>query len=289
MRVALVVNPRSGTRRGEHIARRAAHELGELGHEIDVIRGVDGAEAGARLRAGLERAGKPDVVAVVGGDGALHQLLPSLVEHELTAAMIPAGTGNDVARQLGVGEPTAAIQAIHHGHTRTIDLIDVGDGLVATVVASGFDSKVNERANAMSWPKGNLRYNSAIVAELRAFEPLHFTIEADGQSIERDAMLVAVGNMPSFGGGLRIAEGAEDDDGLLDVIVIHPVSKLKLLWVFPMLYRGAHVNLPEFERIRAKQVTWNSPGIVAYGDGECLGPLPLTATAKPGALTMVHA
>ena len=288
MRVALVVNPTSGKRKGEHIARRAAHDLGELGHHIDVIRGADGADARANLANHLEHTGLPDVVAVVGGDGALHGLLPVLVEHDLATAMIPAGTGNDVARHLGVREPAVAIQAIHDGRTRAVDLIDVGEALVATVVASGFDSKVNERANGMSWPKGNMRYNRAIVAELREFEPLHFTIDADGQSFEREAMLVAVGNMPSFGGGLRIAEGAEDDDGLLDVIVIHPVSKLKLLRVFPMLYRGTHVGLPEFERIRAKQVSWHSPGIVAYGDGERLGPLPLTATAKPGALTMVH-
>lgn len=289
MRVVLVVNPTSGKRKGEHIARRAAHELAGLGHHIEVIRGADRADARASLERHLSQAERPDAVAVVGGDGALHALLPALVEHEITTAMIPAGTGNDVARHLGVREPASAIQAIHRGRTRAIDLIDVGEGLVATVVASGFDSKVNERANTMSWPKGNMRYNRAIVAELREFEPLRFTIEADGQTFQRDAMLVAVGNMPSFGGGLRIAEGAEDDDGLLDVIVIHPVSKLKLMRVFPMLYRGTHVDLPEFERMRAKQVTWDSPGIVAYGDGERLGPLPLTATAKPGALTMVHA
>jgi diacylglycerol kinase (ATP) len=80
-----------------------------------------------------------------------------------------------------------------------------------------------------------------------------------------------------------------DDDGLLDVIVIHPVSKLRLLRVFPMVYRGTHIRLPEVERIRARQVSWHSPGIVAYGDGERLGPLPLTATIRPRALTMVHA
>jgi diacylglycerol kinase (ATP) len=226
---------------------------------------------------------------VVGGDGALHELLPTLVAKDLTTAMIPAGSGNDVARQLGVHDPGTAIRAIHDGRTRAVDLLDVGDALVATVVASGFDSKVNERANTMTWPKGKMRYNRAVVAELRAFQPLSFTIEADSQTFHRDAMLVAVGNMPSFGGGLRIAEGAEDDDGLLDIIVIHPVSKLKLLRVFPMLYRGDHIRLPEFERIRAKEVTWHSPGIVAYGDGERLGPLPLTARVRPGALRMVHA
>ena len=286
MQIAVVVNPASGKRRGEHIAREAAHTLRSRGHAVDEIRGVDAAESRDRLRARI-RNDKPDIVAVVGGDGALHELLPTLHEHRLTTAMIPAGTGNDVARHLDVRDPRKAVDAIHAHKTKTIDLIRTDDSLVATVVASGFDSKVNERANAMRWPRGNLRYNLAILAELREFEPLAFTIEADGDQHEREAMLVAVANLPSFGGGIRIGEGAQDEDGLLDVIVIHPVSKLKLIRVFPMLYRGTHIHLPEFERIRAKRVTWAADGIVAYGDGERLGTLPMTAEVVPHGLTVV--
>lgn len=289
MRVALVVNPASGKRKGETIAARAALTLDRLGHRVEVVRGADADECRHKLAARLS-AEPCDVVAVVGGDGALHSLLPLLVEHDVTAALIPAGTGNDVARHLNVDRPDVAVQAIHAGVTRRVDLIETDGGvLTATVVASGFDSKVNERANAMRWPRGNLRYNRAIVAELRAFEPLSFTIETDGDRWEGDAMLVSVGNMPSFGGGLRIAEGAVDDDGLLDVIVIHPVSTLKLMRVFPRLRRGTHVTLPEFQRIRARRVTWHSPQIVAYGDGERLGDLPCTATVRPGALSVITA
>jgi diacylglycerol kinase (ATP) len=154
-------------------------------------------------------------------------------------------------------------------------------------MASGFDSKVNERANEMTWPRGNMRYNLAILAELREFEPLAFRLTLDGETIEREAMLVAVGNGPSFGGGLRICEGASMDDGLLDVVVINPVSKPKLLRVFPKLYRGTHVTLPEFERHRVREVTLSSPGIVAYGDGERLGPLPVRSWVRPAALRVL--
>ncbi len=97
-------------------------------------------------------------------------------------------------------------------------------------------------------------------------------------------MLVAVGNGPSFGGGIRICEGASLDDGLLDVVVINPVSKGKLIRVFPKLYKGTHITMPEFERHLVREVTLSSPGIVAYGDGERLGPLPMTTTVQPGAL-----
>ncbi|MET1039280.1 MAG: diacylglycerol kinase [Aeromicrobium sp.] len=284
MHLALVVNPTSGKQRAEVIAQRAAERLGRAGHTTTLIQGEDAPAARDRLKQAIDA--RLDGVLVVGGDGALHAVLDHVADSDLVFGLIPAGTGNDTARSLGI--PTkdvdAAVDLVIAGHVRTIDLARTDEAYVATVVASGFDSKVNERANDMTWPRGAMRYNIAIVQELRTFRPLRFTLTLDGTQIEREAMLVAVGNGPSFGGGLRICEGASMDDGLLDVVVINPVSTAKLLRVFPQLYRGTHVTLPEFERHRVRQVTLSSPGVVAYGDGERLGPLPMTTTIQPGAL-----
>lgn len=288
MQVALVVNPVSGKRQGERIADDAEALLHSLGHEVSRIQGDDAQHAREQLTKALETG--VDTVVVVGGDGALHDMLPVVVGRDLTLGLLPAGTGNDTARALGIPakDRGSALRVLLEGHTRAIDLAQTGrDQYVVTVVASGFDSKVNERADAMAWPRGNMRYNISIIAELREFEPLPYTLTLDGEEIEREAMLVAVGNAPSYGGGLRMCEGASVDDGLLDVVVINPLSKPRLMRVFPMLYRGTHVNIPEFERHRVREVTLSSPGIVAYGDGERLGPLPLTATVRPGALRML--
>jgi diacylglycerol kinase (ATP) len=284
MHLALVVNPTSGKRRGAAIAERAAERLGRAGHTSCVVQGQDAPAARDRLELAIEQG--LDAVVVVGGDGALHGVLDHVADSDLVLGLVPAGTGNDTARSLDipVDDVDASVDLIVAGHVRTIDLARAGDAHVATVVASGFDSKVSERANAMTWPTGDLRYTIAIVKELRAFEPLPFRLTLDGSTIEREAMLVAVGNGPSFGGGLRICEGASMDDGLLDVVVINPVSKARFLRVFPQLYRGTHIALPEFERHRVREVTLSSPGIVAYGDGERLGPLPMTTTVRPGAL-----
>ncbi len=216
-------------------------------------------------------------------------MLPAVAERDVTVGLLPAGTGNDTARALGlpVGDPDAALDVVLRGRTRVVDLASTDRGHVVTVVASGFDSKVNERANAMRWPRGNQRYNLAILAELRTFQPLAFTLDLDGTRLDTEAMLVAVGNGPSFGGGLRIAEGAVMDDGLLDVCVIRPVSKARLVRVFPQLYRGTHVDLPEFERHRVRRVHLACPDVVAYGDGERLGPLPLTVTVLERALRVL--
>ena len=287
MHYALVVNPTSGKRRGEAIAAQAAERLGHAGHVTTRIQGQDASTARDQLKQAID-AGL-DGVIVVGGDGALHGVLDHVADSDLVFGLIPAGTGNDTARSLGipVKDVDAAVDLIVAGHVRTVDLARTGEAYVATVIASGFDSKVNERANAMTWPRGNMRYNIAILAELRKFEPLAFTLTLDGRTIEREAMLVAVGNGPSFGGGIRICEGASLDDGLLDVVVINPVSKGKLIRVFPKLYKGTHVTMPEFERHLVREVTLTSSGIVAYGDGERLGPLPMTTTVQPGALRVL--
>ncbi|MDQ3156945.1 MAG: YegS/Rv2252/BmrU family lipid kinase [Actinomycetota bacterium] len=284
MKFALVINPTSGRRHGESIGAEAMQLLAAAGHESVTIQGENASDARDQLKQAIDQG--LDSVVVIGGDGALHGVLDHIADSDLTFGLIPAGTGNDTARTLGIPlkDTGAAVDIILKGTTRTIDLAKAGEAFVATVVASGFDSKVNERANAMTWPRGNMRYNIAILAELKVFKPLHFSIDLDGERIEREAMLVAVGNGPSFGGGLRMCEGAVLDDGYLDVVIINPVSKIGLLKVFPKLSKGTHVTHPSYEHHLAKTVTLASPGIVAYGDGERLGALPITISACPGVL-----
>lgn len=285
MRLAVVVNPLSGRQQGDRVAGEAAALLGRAGHTVVVVPGQTARERSAALRLELE-SGLVDGVVVVGGDGALHGVLDVLVDSDVPVGLVPAGTGNDVARTLDLPlrSVLAAVDVVHAGRTREIDLMDVDGTPVASVLASGFDSKVNERANALRWPHGRLRYLRAVAQELRVFEPLPFDLVLDGVPLSTEAMLVAVGNGESFGGGLRICAGAEPDDGLLDVVVIKPVSKAELLKVFPQLPAGRHVDHPAFERHRVRSVRLSSPGVVAYGDGERLGPLPCTATVRPGAL-----
>ena len=293
---ALVVNPVSGRRKGEAIGEAATRRLRAAGWTIDRVTGDDVPSVRSSLRTLL--AGGADTVVVVGGDGALHGILDLVVEADATLGLLPAGTGNDLARglELPYRDPEACLDLLLASPPRRVDLARVDDGqdqrLVATVVASGFDSKVNERANAMTWPRGNLRYTLAIIAELRAFAPVPFRLEltgADGTTrpVEADAMLVAVGNGPSFGGGLRIAHGASLDDGMLDVCLIRPVSRPLLIRTFPKLQRGTHVSMPEFERLMVRAVRVDAPGIVGYGDGERLGPLPLTIEVVPQALAVL--
>jgi diacylglycerol kinase (ATP) len=254
--------------------------------EVTRLQGADRDEAADLARRAVEDG--YDLLVVVGGDGTVHLAVQSVAMSPTALGVIPTGSGNDVARYLGLPrrDPVAAAEVIARGVTRRMDLGRAGTTYFVTVLAAGFDSLVNERANAMRWPTGQTKYNLATLAELRVFNPLSYTLELDGERRRLDAMLVAVGNGPSYGGGLRMCEGAILDDGLLDVVIIKPISKPELLWVYPKLFKGTHVTHRSYEHHRVSQVSVAAPAVVAYADGERVGPLPLTVEAVPAALTV---
>ncbi|HET6625313.1 MAG TPA: diacylglycerol kinase [Nocardioidaceae bacterium] len=286
-RIALLTNPSAGKGRGTRTAAIALPRLREAGFDVRRLVGRNGDEALDLARAAV--ADGVESLVVCGGDGMVHLAVQALAGTQTSLGIIPAGTGNDVARYLGISrtDPQRAADVVVGSHVRTIDLGRAGATYFVTVLATGFDSLVTERANRLTWPRGQLRYNLATLAELRVFEPLSYVLELDGVTRRLEAMLVAVGNGPSFGGGLRITHGAEIDDGMLDVVIIKPMSKLELVRTFPKLYTGKHVTHPQYEHHRVRSVTVAAPGIVAYADGERLGSLPLTVDVAPNALRVL--
>jgi diacylglycerol kinase (ATP) len=285
--IALLTNPTAGRGRG---ARTRDAVLGRLRNAGLVVRNLQGRDADEALDLARQCvADGVESLVVSGGDGMVHLGAQAVATTATRLGIIPTGTGNDVARYFDLPrkDPVAAADRVIAGRTRTIDLARSGSRYFVTVLAAGFDAIVNERANRMTWPKGQMRYNLATVAELRTFEPLPYTLDLDGEVRRLDAMLVAVGNGPSFGGGLRITEGALLDDGLLDVVIIRPMSRPGLIRTYPKLFKGTHVTVPEYEHHRVRCVTVAAPGIVAYADGERFAPLPLTVECAPGALTVL--
>ena len=285
--IALLTNPAAGKGRGARARVAALGRLRSAGLEVRDLSGRDADEALDLARAAVADPAV-DALVVVGGDGMVHLGVQAVAGTPTALGIVPAGTGNDVARYLDLPrkDPVAAADRVVRGGTRRVDLARSGSRWFATVLCAGFDALVNERANQMTWPRGQMRYNLATLAELRVFRPLHYTLDLDGTQRTVDAMLVAVGNGPSFGGGLRITEGALLDDGLLDVVVIKPMSRGALVRTYPKLFRGTHVTHPQYEHHRVRTVTIASPGITTYADGERFGALPLTLECVAGALTV---
>ena len=285
--VALLTNPTAGKGRGARFGVAASAVLREAGVEVRALVGRDADEALDLARGAV--ADGVDALVVCGGDGLVHLGLQVVGGTDVPLGVIPAGTGNDVARYVDLprNDPAAAARRVIAGVTRTLDLARTQGRFFATVMAAGFDAVVNERANRMRWPRGQMRYNLATLAELPAFAPRPYVIDLDGREQRLDATLVAIGNGPSFGGGLRITEGAVLDDGLLDVVVIKPLNRRELVRTYPKLFQGTHTTHPAYEHHRVRTVTVAAPGIVGYADGERIAPLPLTVECVPGALILL--
>ena len=157
---------------------------------------------------------------------------------------------------------------------------------MGSVVSTGYDALVNRRANALSMPLGSIAYAYAALAELAGFEPLRYRLVLDGVPRRQTAMLVGVANSGIFGGGMRIAPSYSITDGLLDVTIIHPVSRATLLRLLPAMFDGSFVRDPAVERVKVQRVEIDGDDLYGMADGEALGPVPLTCSAQADALTV---
>jgi len=262
------------------------------GANVAILVGRDAEDASALARQAVSDG--VDAVVALGGDGMVHLALNVIAGTSTALGIVPAGTGNDLANTLGLPtkDPVAAAGVVadrlRDNAATPMDAIRVGEKWFGAVMGCGFDSRVNDRANRMSWPKGQMRYNLAILAELPGFKPLPFRLVIDGGEVwETDAMLVAIGNGKSYGAGMMVLPDADVHDGLLDVMVLGPVSKPEFLRTFPKVFKGTHVTHPAVTVRKAKSIEVSSPGVTAYADGEYLADLPIRCECIPGAVRIL--
>lgn len=289
--VALLVNPAAGRRRAAVAAAALLDRLRARGAEVRVAAGESASDS-ARLAERLV-ADRPDALVAVGGDGLVHLALQALVGTDVPLGVVGAGTGNDIARELGLPRaPDAAARAVLAGHTRRIDTVAAAGRHYLSVLACGFDSRVNERVNGFRVRTGRLDYVAGVLAELGSFTPLHYTLDVDGRRLEAEGMLVAVGNTRCYGGGMRVCPDARPDDGLLDVVLVRRVGRARFLRLFPRVFTGSHTGLPEVTVLRGRRVAVAADGavdVVAHADGERLAAPPLVCEAVPGSVRVLAA
>ena len=296
--LAVAINPTASFGRGRDVGPQVVAMLRGQGHvvhelvaaSLDVLR----AEAAARLDSGV------DALVVVGGDGMVNLGVELTAGTGIPLGIIPSGTGNDMARGLGIAldDPEAAVQgmlaALDRG-PRVIDAarIDPGTGphggsrRFACVLSAGFDAIVNERANRMRRPRGRSRYTIALLVELARLRPIDYRLVVDDVEHRERALLVSVGNNTSLGGGMRVTPAALLDDGLLDVMIVRPLSRLAFLRIFPRVFAGTHVTDSRVVTMRGRRIRIEAEGIVAYADGERMAPLPIDVEVEPGALRVL--
>lgn len=288
VRWLVTVNPHSGNGRGAAIADRVTTFLDSREVVFKTLAAASADELAHQLRHEVQNGEYGGVIAV-GGDGMAHLVMQVCVPAQMPFAVVPAGTGNDFVRSLGwnLEKVEEFLGHVLSTQPAPIDLGNVDSEWFGAILSTGFDSVVNERANSLSWPKGPQRYNLAIVLELARFKPIEYEITCDGKTFVTEAMLVAVGNGRSYGGGMNICPQAQMHDGLFDLVILEPVTKVEFLRVFPKVYSGSHLSHPKVKTMRAAKVSINANAI-AYADGERVGAAPISAECvKDAGLTWI--
>jgi diacylglycerol kinase (ATP) len=289
----VAINPTAAFGKNSAAGEQTVSALEAAGFRVTALR----AESFDLLRGQLNRALTltPDALVVVGGDGMVSLAVNMVAQTSVPFAVVPAGTGNDLARGIGlpVGDLPRCISLMVESLDREPQRLDLGritstEGSevrwFASILSAGFDAIVNERANAMHWPKGKSRYTLALLLELFALKPVRYQLTVDSHQREESAMLISIANNSTMGGGMRVTPEASMRDGLLDIFVLRPLSRLRFLRLFPRVFAGTHVTEPEVMIERGKTVVLDAPGIVAYADGERVWSLPVHVDVVPAAV-----
>lgn len=291
MRARLLLNPASGRRRGaRHRERLRALAAA---HGLTFEESASAADLATRARRAAEEG--VERLLVGGGDGTWHWAAQGLAGGETALAPIPLGTGNDLARELGYPlDAERAFAAALTGTVTRIDLGRIGERLFCGVAGVGFDAAVAEHARSrVRWLRGPAVYAWATLVTLARYRPPTIELTIDGETLRAEVWFVAFANTSHYGGGMRIAPGADPADGLLDVVLVRRTGRLRLLAVFPRVYRGTHLGHPAVEVRRVARLALRvTPRQRINADGEGLGETgegALAVSVWPTALAVVRA
>lgn len=293
-RLLVIVNPIAGAGRAARLVPWIRERLrGRPDARVEVTRRAGDAE---RLAAELEPAGERRIVAV-GGDGTVQEVANGIMAADpglSTLGIVPVGTGNDLARSMGLPRDPGAAWTVAIGRgERPVDLLRArgADGRVrwfASAGGIGFDAQVATAMAARSgWQRGRAGYLLTTLSELRRFDNRMVELTLDGVITTERVLFIAIANGEYYGGGMRIAPGARVDDGRLDLCIVGNVSRLTALRQLANLYRGTHVDHPQVELRHARSVRVDGdPQTLVHLDGEPFGRLPLEVELHRAALVV---
>jgi YegS/Rv2252/BmrU family lipid kinase len=238
----------------------------------------------------LEAAGAGEVAVAFGGDGLIGAVAGALKHSDGVVGVLPGGRGNDLCRVLGIPlKPVAACEVLASGVVRPLDLGEAGGRTFAGIASCGFDSVVNRIANETTFVRGSPVYGYALLRALPGWKAAGFEVTLDGGDVRRfNGYSVAAANSRQFGGGMRLAPDASLTDGLLDVVIIEDMPKLRFLRLAPTVFSGRHLRYHEVDVLRGREVRIGATApFTLYADGEAIAELPVTVRVLPAAVEMI--
>jgi diacylglycerol kinase (ATP) len=284
----LVLNSKAGKGKATNLCRSLEVLLKSNNLPYEIISKSNPEDTSTELRLKISE-GRFERVVAIGGDGLVNLCLQEVAERDIALAVIPAGTGNDFARAVGSHKKSVSeiFNAVLSHEPSAIDLGlitgDFGKRWYVQVLSTGFDALVNNLANRISWPRGQLKYTLATIFTLARFKPIEYEITIDDKQFKQDFMLLSVANGETYGGGMRICPKASNSDGIFDILLVHPVSKIVLLTIFPKVFAGRHIPHPKIEITKGRKVQLTA-NASAFADGEFVSTLPIKIENIPNAL-----
>jgi YegS/Rv2252/BmrU family lipid kinase len=286
-RISLIINPVAGGGRPARALPDVESTLRALGLEYR-FEYTKSLEHGRELAS--EAAGNGEVAVAFGGDGLISAVAGALKDTDGVVGILPGGRGNDLCRVLGIPRrPVAACSVLASGVERRLDLGEAGDRTFAGIASCGFDSLVNQIANDTRVVRGSAVYALALLRALPRFKAAQFEVTLDdGTPREFTGYSVAAANSKQFGGGMLLAPNASLTDGLLDVVIIEDMPKLRFLRLAPTVFNGRHIRQRGVDVIRGRELHISaSEPFTLYADGEAIAELPVTVRVLPGAVRMI--
>lgn len=287
MKLLLIVNPSAGGGRAGRSAGEVENELTRLGleHRTELTRSLEHARELAHAAAAAGEA-----AVAFGGDGLVGAVAGALSDVDGVLGVLPGGRGNDLARALGIPlNPVPACEVLRSGVIQALDLGDVNGRTFIGIASCGFDSVANRIANETKLVRGNLVYAYGMLRALVGWKPATFTIEFESGDVRTmTGYSVAAANSKAFGGGMLLAPDASLDDGLLDIVTISKVPRLRYLMMSPTVFTGAHIRQPNVDVARSSSVRISaSRPFTMYADGDPIAELPVTIMVRAGAVRTI--
>ena len=289
MNLGVIINPFAGRRPSRWRADALRSALSPLGIEVTVR--VTAARGDAQ-RFATELAPRADALAVIGGDGTVHEAVNGIMSRPIPIAVIPSGSGNDLASLVDCPRTPRDLGAVlERGWAAELDVLDFGDRFCVNSAGLGFEGLVNRLSHRLARSAGHLRYAAALIQAMASVKCPHFTIVTSaGDEISGEKLLVSIGNGRRTGGAFYITPDAFPDDGLIDICVIDPMSRARMLWIMPRVFDGSHIRHPEVHMLRAESLTVEARGAYPmHIDGEFFEAAPnlRRITVRPRALKVM--
>lgn len=287
MSIAIIANPLAGRGRGKRVAELVTTTLKAKNADFELVYTRfhrDAVDIASRLKE------KHEVIAALGGDGTISEVLEGIWDSKAVLGIIPSGTGNDYARGLQLPlQPLPALEVLLQGTPRPMDVGVEKDKIFGVLASIGFPVSVIAHVNAQrdGWLKGPLAIMASVWKTIKDLEAFDITVHMDGQILHRRVVGVLAMNMPYGGGGLKFAPEARFNDGDLSVVIVKEVTKFELLTTLPKVYSGKHVGHPAIEIIRGRKILIESEPLPKMFDGDLKGDTPLDVQIHPGAARVI--